>query len=168
MATRNEIFGRIEPAYFYLDCGSSPEIHNSPSFAELVDLANKGFQSRCPLKTTLSPSGEIVRKVSGRTARVRELLEVNRGRQPATENPLTDFAPFMIHEALPTLTETSFGSHPCCVVSVTYVRTHCFHGGNTGSNPVGAAKAFNHFQRIWHHRVSGPGTMIVVAASPSM
>src|SRR5215472_13509461 len=38
----------------------------------------------------------------------------------------------MIHEALPTLTETAFGSHPCCEVSVTYVRTHCFHGGNTG------------------------------------
>ena len=51
-------------------------------------------------------------------------------------------APFMIHEALPTLTETAFGSHPCCVVSVTYIRTHCFHGGNTGSNPVGDAKPF--------------------------
>ena len=45
----------------------------------------------------------------------------------------------MIHEDLPTLTETAFGSHPCCVVSVTYVRAHCFHGGNTGSNPVGDA-----------------------------
>jgi hypothetical protein len=40
-------------------------------------------------------------------------------------------APFMIHEALPTLTETAFGSHPRCVVSVTYVGTHCFHGDNT-------------------------------------
>src|SRR6516225_12198876 len=46
----------------------------------------------------------------------------------------------MIHEAVPTVTETVFGSHPCCVVSVTYVRSHCFHGGNTGSNPVGDAK----------------------------
>jgi hypothetical protein len=27
----------------------------------------------------------------------------------------------MIHEDLPTLTETAFGSPPCCVVSVTYV-----------------------------------------------
>ena len=26
----------------------------------------------------------------------------------------TFLAPFMIHEALPTLTETAFGSHPCC------------------------------------------------------
>jgi hypothetical protein len=42
----------------------------------------------------------------------------------------TFFAPFMIHEALPTLTETAFGSHPCCVVSVTYLRTHRFHGGS--------------------------------------
>ncbi len=48
-------------------------------------------------------------------------------------------APFMIHELLPSLTETASGSHPCCVVSVTYDRTQCFHGGNTGSNPVGDA-----------------------------
>lgn len=41
----------------------------------------------------------------------------------------TFLAPFMIHEALPTLTETAFGGHPYCVVSVTYVGTHCFHGG---------------------------------------
>ena|SRR5215475_716407 len=32
------------------------------------------------------------------------------------------FDPFMIHEAFPTLTETASGSHPCCVVSVTYAR----------------------------------------------
>jgi hypothetical protein len=38
----------------------------------------------------------------------------------------------MIHEALPTTTETAFGSHPRRV----------FHGGNTGSNPVGDAKPF--------------------------
>src|SRR6266436_1665289 len=50
--------------------------------------------------------------------------------------------PFMIHEAFPYLTETASGSHPCCVVSVTYDRTQCFHGGNTGSNPVGDAKYF--------------------------
>jgi len=49
--------------------------------------------------------------------------------------------PFMIHELFPSLTETASGSHPCCVVSVTYDRTH-FHGGNTGSNPVGDAKSY--------------------------
>jgi hypothetical protein len=32
-------------------------------------------------------------------------------------------APFMIHELFPSLTETASGSHPCCVVSVTYDRT---------------------------------------------
>ena len=51
--------------------------------------------------------------------------------------------PFMIHEAIPTLTETASGSHPCCVVSVTYARAQCFHGGNTGSNPVGDANFSN-------------------------
>jgi hypothetical protein len=49
-------------------------------------------------------------------------------------------APFMIHELFPSLTETASGSHPCCVVSVTYHRPSYFHGGNTGSNPVGDAK----------------------------
>src|SRR5215469_5235409 len=53
----------------------------------------------------------------------------------------------MIHEALPRLTETAFGSHPCCVVSVTYVRSHCFHGGNTGSNPVGDANKIKNFRK---------------------
>jgi hypothetical protein len=53
------------------------------------------------------------------------------------ENLILD--PFMIHEAFPFLTETASGSYPCCIVSVTYDRTQCFHGGNTGSNPVGDA-----------------------------
>ena len=65
--------------------------------------------------------------------------ERNSNRQCIEARPKRFLAPFMIHEDLPTLTETAFGSHPCCVVSVTYVRTHCFHGGNTGSNPVGDA-----------------------------
>ena len=47
----------------------------------------------------------------------------------------------MIHELLLSPTETASGSHPCCVVSVTYHRPS-FHGGNTGSNPVGDAKSF--------------------------
>ena len=52
----------------------------------------------------------------------------------------------MIHELFPSLTETASGSHPCCVVSVTYDRTSYFHGGNTGSNPVGDANKRNHFE----------------------
>jgi hypothetical protein len=47
--------------------------------------------------------------------------------------------PFMIHETFLCLTETAFGSHPCRVVSVTYRKLRPFHGGNTGSNPVGDA-----------------------------
>jgi len=45
----------------------------------------------------------------------------------------------MIHKVFPSLTETASGSHPCCVVSVTYDRTQCFHDGNTDSNPVDTA-----------------------------
>ena len=55
-------------------------------------------------------------------------------------------APFMIHELLLSPTETASGSHPCCVVSVTYHRPSYFHGGNTGSNPVGDANLINHLQ----------------------
>jgi len=48
----------------------------------------------------LQRSGEIDGKVSGRTTRVREVLEVHRREQPfTTENLPTDFAPCMIHEA---------------------------------------------------------------------
>ena len=45
----------------------------------------------------------------------------------------------MIHETFLCLTETAFGSHPCRVVSVTYRKLRPFHGGNTGSHPVGDA-----------------------------
>jgi hypothetical protein len=54
----------------------------------------------------------------------------------------------MIHEALPALTETAFGSHPRCVVSVTYVRTPDFHGANEGSNPSGDANYFSQLQLL--------------------
>jgi hypothetical protein len=54
-------------------------------------------------------------------------------------------APLMIHELLLSPTKTASGSHPCCVVSVTYDRTQCFHGGNTGSNPVGDANKIKDF-----------------------
>jgi hypothetical protein len=52
----------------------------------------------------------------------------------------------MIHETFLYLTETAFGSHPCRVVSVTYRKLRPFHGGNTGSNPVGDANFINHLQ----------------------
>ena len=34
----------------------------------------------------------------------------------------------MVHLAFPSLTETAFGSHPCRVVLVSYVRVAPFHG----------------------------------------
>ena len=41
-------------------------------------------------------------------------------------------APFMIHELPPTLTETASGSHPRCVVSISYDEPKSFHDGSTG------------------------------------
>ena len=57
-------------------------------------------------------------------------------------------APTMIHELFPSLTETASGSHPCCIVSVTYGQTLYFHGANEGSNPSGDANKFNNFHVI--------------------
>jgi len=37
----------------------------------------------------------------------------------------------MIHEQLPSLTETAFGSHPCRVVSVAYCEVVPFHSDST-------------------------------------
>ena len=54
----------------------------------------------------------------------------------------------MIHELLLSPTETASGSHPCCVVSVTYHRPSYFHGGNTGSNPVGDANKQKHLSLL--------------------
>ena len=68
-----------------------------------------------------------------------------------------NLAPFMIHELLLSPTETASGSHPCRVVSVTYHRPSCFHGGNTGSNPVGDANYTHTLQNVrkkLHQRVS--------------
>jgi hypothetical protein len=48
-----------------------------------------------------------------------------------------DLAPSVIHELLPSVTETAFGSHPCCRSFSNYRQLRAFHGGNTGSNPVG-------------------------------
>jgi hypothetical protein len=57
--------------------------------------------------------------------------------------------PFIIHEAFPTLTETALGSHPRCVVSVTYDWTPYFHGANAGSNPAGDAKSISYWRNIY-------------------
>src|SRR5215471_4345162 len=67
------------------------------------------------------PSGDIVQEISGTTDRAREFLVM------ATERPTkrqSAFCSIYDPRSPPTLTETAFGSHPCCVVSVTYVRTH--------------------------------------------
>ena len=67
--------------------------------------------------------------------------------------------PFMIHETFLYLTETAFGSHPCRVVSVTYLQLRPFHGGNTGSNPVGDANLINHLRNCWFWRTTGYATV---------
>ena len=55
----------------------------------------------------------------------------------------------MIHELFPCLTETASGSHPCCVVSVTYDRPSYFHGVNAGSNPAGDAKSRTYMRNVY-------------------
>jgi hypothetical protein len=49
----------------------------------------------------------------------------------------------MVHESVPTATKHAFRSHPRRVFSISYLLTGFFHGGNTGSNPVGDANKIN-------------------------
>jgi hypothetical protein len=74
--------------------------------------------------------------------------------------PILNLDPFMIHETLLYLTETAFGSHPCRVVSATYLTLRPFHGGNTGSNPVGDAN-FQRSLRFGHDRVTIEPTKVL-------
>ena len=91
----------------------------------------------------LPQRGDVVRGVQ-RTTGGKGILDSVFARDKTPKRRRKIFlAPFMIHEGLPTLTETAFGSHPCCVVSVTYVRTYYFHGANEGSNPSGDANYIN-------------------------
>src|SRR5229473_3061585 len=78
-----------------------------------------------------------------------------------------DLAPFMIHELLLSPTETASGSHPCCVVSVTYHRPSYFHGGNTGSNPVRDPNLINTLHEIWRAFPLFHG-MVCIASSGSL
>jgi hypothetical protein len=57
-----------------------------------------------------------------------------------------NYGPIMVHESVPTTTYYAFGSHPHRVFSIIYLLTGFFHGGNTGSNPVGDANFINHLQ----------------------
>jgi hypothetical protein len=68
-------------------------------------------------------------------------------------------APFMIQELFPSLIETASGSHPCRVVSVTYRKLRPFHGGNTGSNPVGDANLINNLRNCRFWRTTGYATV---------
>ena len=63
---------------------------------------------------------------------LRSAMMSERGKIPSACHD--HFAPFMIPEAFPTRTETASDSHPCCAVSVTYVRTHCFQCEDTIEN----------------------------------
>ena len=51
------------------------------------------------------------------------------------------YGPVMVHLPFLKLTEGVFGCHPHRIVSIRYGRGAPFHGGNTGSNPVGDAIA---------------------------
>ena len=54
----------------------------------------------------------------------------------------SNYGPVVVHVLFLKLTDRAFGSHPYRVVSVSYGLAAPFHGGNTGSNPVGDATPF--------------------------
>ena len=51
-----------------------------------------------------------------------------------------NFGPIMVQLFVPSVPLCGLVSHPYRVVSISYRRVFHFHGGNTGSNPVGDAK----------------------------
>ena len=69
------------------------------------------------------------------------------------EKTSQNYGQIMVHESLPTATKYAFGSHPRRVFSISYQITGFFHGGNTGSNPVGDAN-FRTYPLFGHDRVT--------------
>ena len=51
--------------------------------------------------------------------------------------------------AFPSLPYRALQCDRCLVITMFSSLLTPFHGGNTGSNPVGDAKSFNHLQVIW-------------------
>ena len=47
--------------------------------------------------------------------------------------------PIRVRQGVPSASKGHFGSHPQPVFSISYRHPKHFHGGNTGSNPVGDA-----------------------------
>jgi hypothetical protein len=105
-----------------------------PRLADSTALVHKTINSD-QLSSQLPPSGKqpplSKPRLAAKCLRLKATLR-NRYIPSVRSRPFLD--PFMIHEAFPTLTETAFGSHPRCVVSVTYGLVAPFHGDDAGSN----------------------------------
>src|SRR5690242_2589726 len=69
----------------------------------------------------------------------------------------------MVHECVPAATSYAFRSHPRRVFSASYSLTGFFHGGNTGSNPVGDANKITNFRETAALVQFGP---VMIGCSP--
>src|ERR1700675_1439850 len=94
-------------------------------------LFKRGQGSACTKKLS---KRSAARDLGGPTYWKSEPLCVSHGTRHSDVQIGVNLAPFMIHELLLSPTETASGSHPCCVVLVTYHRPSYFHGDDAGSN----------------------------------
>src|SRR6516225_12050651 len=91
---------------------------------------------------------------AGRTARPRRIFGHNHSEFPWSSCQILMVQPWSTYKLLiRSRTETKglsdfFGGHSYRVVSFSYREQQIFHGGNTGSNPVGDVNKINAFHEI--------------------
>jgi hypothetical protein len=113
----------------------------------MVETANATVG--CVEHSLLPSSGDVFStfRVTGWSAKALSVVRI-RLFEKFVNSAIQNYGPIMVHEPVPTTTKHAFGSHPRRVFSISYLLTGFFHGGNTGSNPVGDAKSFQSVARI--------------------
>jgi hypothetical protein len=106
--------------------------------ARMVETANATVG--CVEHSLLPSSGDVFStfRVTGWSAKALSVVRI-RLFEKFVNSAIQNYGPIMVHEPVPTTTKHAFGSHPRRVFSISYLLTGFFHGGNTGSNPVGDA-----------------------------
>jgi hypothetical protein len=112
----------------------------------MVETANATVG--CVEHSLLPSSGDVFStfRVTGWSAKALSVVRI-RLFEKFVNSAIQNYGPIMVHEPVPTTTKHAFGSHPRRVFSISYLLTGFFHGGNTGSNPVGDANKIKNFRK---------------------
>jgi hypothetical protein len=113
----------------------------------MVETANATVG--CVEHSLLPSSGDVFStfRVTGWSAKALSVVRI-RLFEKFVNSAIQNYGPIMVHEPVPTTTKHAFGSHPRRVFSISYLLTGFFHGGNTGSNPVGDANNLNDLSEL--------------------